>query len=241
MRWSFAEVSTIVLIALLSLLDAALYSGVFRGYDPDAAGATETYLPPASAARSAAERAEQDDSADLPGVFVPTQGRKHTADYPHHDRVPFCLDGEPHDDCYASNPPTSGLHLPTARGVVIGPGVAIDLPPDPGVYAFEIPRESIPHLQEHAGVFLGYNCASDACRAAVTSAESIVRHELTLGARVVMAPDSDLPPDTIALASWTRFDSFAAGEYTDHQVRRFIQVHSCRFDPEGFCMQAPHT
>jgi hypothetical protein len=50
-----------------------------------------------------------------------------------------------------------------------------------------------------------------------------------------MAPDSDLDADTIALASWTRIDSMPAAEYDDARVRAFIEAHSCRFDPEGFC------
>jgi hypothetical protein len=45
----------------------------------------------------------------------------------------------------------------------------------------------------------------------------------------------DLDADTIALASWTRVDSFDAAEYGDGRVREFIRAHSCRFDPEGFC------
>jgi len=67
----------------------------------------------------------------------------------------------------------------------------------------------------------------------------LVSEELSLGARVVMAPDSDLSPDTVGLASWTRYDTFAAADYTDGRVRDFIKAHSCRFDPEGFCPARP--
>ena len=67
----------------------------------------------------------------------------------------------------------------------------------------------------------------------------LVKQELSLGARVIMSPDSDLAEDTIGLASWTRFDTFDAEDYIDARARSFIKAHSCRFDPEGFCAQQP--
>jgi hypothetical protein len=121
------------------------------------------------------------------------------------------------------------------QDVDLGDGNVIDLPPPPGIYRFVIPREAIPHIQEHAGVYLGYNCVRDACDDAVERAERLVDQLTTLGARVVMSPDPDLEDDTIALASWTRVDSFDAGDYSDERVSEFIDAHSCRFDPEGFC------
>jgi hypothetical protein len=66
-----------------------------------------------------------------------------------------------------------------------------------------------------------------------------VFEELSLGGRIVMARDSDLAEDTIGLAAWTRFDTFAATDYTDERARGFIKAHSCRFDPEGFCKKRP--
>jgi hypothetical protein len=109
------------------------------------------------------------------------------------------------------------------------------MPPEPGIYDFPVPRESIPHIQEHAGVYAGFHCASDACNDAATRFRTIVRQELQLGERIVLSPDPDLPVDTIALASWTRVDRFAAGDFSADRVRAFIDAHSCRFDPEGFC------
>jgi hypothetical protein len=114
-------------------------------------------------------------------------------------------------------------------------GSTISIPPQPGVYETAIPRESIPHLQEHAGVFVGYNCASPDCEAVVERLFSVVAQSLDNDKRVVMAPSPDLPPDTIGLASWTRVDAFPSAEYTDDRVQDFIDTHSCRFDPEGFC------
>jgi hypothetical protein len=121
------------------------------------------------------------------------------------------------------------------RNARLSNGNVVNIPPDPGIYDFGIPREAIPHLQEHAGVFLGYNCESAPCEETVDRIARLVSGELALGARVVMAPFEDLAVDTIALASWTRIDTFPAAESTDDRVRNFIKAHSCRFDPEGFC------
>jgi hypothetical protein len=186
--------------------------------------------------RAAAEEAEQDDSDGLPGRFVPNQGRSHVSQG---ERVEYCRDAPLTNACYSTVPPTSGLHLGVQRNVRLASADVVNIPPDPAIYDFEIPREAIPHLQEHAGVFLGYNCASDDCRATVNRIERLVEEELALGARVVMAPLSDLDPDAIALASWTRLDSFTAAGYSDQRVRSFIKAHSCRFDPEGFCPDRP--
>jgi len=122
---------------------------------------------------SAAERGERDDSADLPGTFVPSQGRGHfDGGLIGHLMTPFCT-GVPHSDtsdpeieietvgpvnrCYLSNLPSSGEHLGVQRNVDLGGGLMINIPPDPDVYPhdIEIPRDSIPHILEHAGVFVG--------------------------------------------------------------------------------------
>ncbi len=237
MRVNGPELLTFTLIFIAILVNVGLYGGFIEAYDP-AGGAPNTEQQ--DARRAAAARAEADDSGDLPGRFVATQGRRHTGAWPldASARIPFCPEGDIADACYASNPPTSGLHAPVARGVVID-GAVINLPPEPGIYDVMIPREAIPHLQEHAGVYVGYNCGADACDAAVEQMRTLVKQELSLGARVIMSPDSDLVEDTIGLASWTRFDTFAAEAYTDGRVRSFIKAHSCRFDPEGFCEQQP--
>jgi hypothetical protein len=225
MRWR--ERTLAAMIALLAVADAALYGGVLTHGDARAIGGL-----PAGALR-ADQRAEIDDSASLPGRYVPPQGRKHTpGGYPLPARVPFCAPDAIADTCYASNPPTSGLHMPVER-VRLEDGHVLQVPPDPGVYGFVIPREAIPHIQEHAGVYVGYRCTSGC--AAVDAATQVVRQELALGARVVMSPDPDLAPDTIAAASWTRVDVMSLADYSDDRLRAFIKAHSCRFDPERFC------
>lgn len=242
-----ADWTALSLILILALFHAALLGGVFRGEDAIRVPASFDLrsLPEGTAPTirepSAAELAEADDSPGLPGRFVPTQGKFHSGVWPG-DRVPYCPEGQVRDDCYASLPPSSGLHAPVQRAVRLADGSVTPLPPNPGVYAFDLPRETVSHIQEHAGVFVGYNCASDACAETIDTLAALVVEELSVGARVVMARFSDLPPDTIGLASWTRVDTFAAAEFDAIRLSAFIKTHSCRFDPEGFCReQAPQS
>jgi hypothetical protein len=232
------EIIMWVLIIGAALANVAIYSGVVLGEDAiDLRVASDTGEPAEDSPAARAIAAETDSSPGLPGTFVPTQGRRHTPAYGEDHEVPFCAAGEVSDQCYASNPPTSGLHLPVQRGVELPDGNVVNIPPDPGIYDFEVPRESIPHLQEHAGVYVGYHCVSAACDAAVESLTNAVSQQLDRGERVVMAPSSDLPEDTIGLASWTRYDTFPVSDYSEGRALRFIEAHSCRFDPEGFCAE----
>jgi hypothetical protein len=143
-------------------------------------------------------------------------------------------------DCYNSNPPSSGRHLGVQRNVDVGGGLVINIPPDPDVYPHdvEIPRDAIPHILEHAGVYVGWNCAEgdQACLDTVQQVEDLVNQRIDNNDdRVVMSINKDLPEGTIGLASWTRTMVFPYAEYSEDAVRDFISTHSCRFDPEGFC------
>jgi hypothetical protein len=249
---SAPEIIMWLLIAGVALINVAIYTGVVRGEDavdlrqPRPAGepflsTTPEASPTLSPDRQQAHDAELDDSPDLPGRFVPTQGRQHTDPYPLDERIRFCPENEISNDCYASNPPTSGLHLPVQGTVRLTDGNAIKIPPDPGTYDFEIPREAIPHLQEHAGVFVGYHCVTNACEQAVEELKNLVSQKLSLGARVVLAPSPDLAEDTIGMAAWTRVDVLPIDDYSEDRISRFIDAHSCRFDPEGFCPEGSPT
>jgi hypothetical protein len=229
------EIALWLLIVGVALLNVALYTGVVEGEDAVDVSLVATDPAPGDSAADRAIIAEHDDSDDLPGMFVATQGRQHTNAWEEEHTVEFCPEGEIRESCYASNPPTSGLHLPVERDVTLSSGDVLNIPPDPGIYAFEIPRESIPHLQEHAGVYAGFNCTSAACDEAVDQLTNLVTQLLQSGHRVVLAPSSDLPSDAIGLASWTRYERFLAPDYSDERASRFIETHSCRFDPEGFC------
>ena len=143
-------------------------------------------------------------------------------------------------NCRNSNPPSSGPHLNVQRKVDVGGGNIINIPADPNVYPpdVQIPRDAIPHILEHAGVFVGYNCADgdSACQDVVSQLTDLVNSRIDdHGNRVVMANDSDLVPGTIGLSSWTRVLDFKYQDYDKNLVERFISVNSCRFDPEGFC------
>ena len=203
---------------------------------------------------------DEDPDPNLPGTFVPAQERGHfnRTFNPDREPLPFCdgvatadetgassvsiatpLAGE-QNDCYSSNPPSSGWHLGVQRNVEVAPGAAINIPPDPDVYPadIEIPREAIPHILEHAGVFVGYHCADGdaACADVVEQIEGIVNDRIDSNDdRAVMARDSDLPEGTVGLASWTRVDAFPYADFTEARVVDFIGTHSCRVDAEGFC------
>jgi Protein of unknown function (DUF3105) len=235
---SFAGLSEgflIALIAVFAAINVAFYSGAI-GLPRSADVAVPAVSAPVASGTPVRPDiiAESDASADLPGTFVPTQGRQHIEPYPL-QTVAFCPPEQVRNDCYASNPPTSGLHLPVEPLIVLPGGQRMKVPPDPGIYDFAIPRESIPHIEEHAGVYVGYRCGGDACGDVLERLKAVVSQELSLGERVVLTPDPDLDADTIGLAAWTRVDVFSVGDYTDERVRGFIKAHSCRFDPERFC------
>lgn len=247
---AIGRVTVYSLLSLIVLVNVSLYAGFYSGVikaddavdlrqAPAFRDARTPAQPTAVPTANAADRAELDASEAIPGIYVAPQGRQHTGAYPLRDRVAFCVEGAVKPTCYASNPPTSGLHVPVQGTVRLPDGQRLKLPPDPGVYDVEIPREAIPHIQEHAGVYIGYNCASDACRSAAERLKTLVGQENLIGARVVLSPDSDLATDEIGMASWTRYDRFSAADYSDDRVRTFIKANSCRFDPEGFCPIAP--
>ena len=145
-------------------------------------------------------------------------------------------------NCYDSNPPSSGRHLNTARNVDIGNGKTINIPPDPNVYEsnVEIPRDAVPHILEHSGVFVGYHCkdGDSDCQGVVQKLTDLVNDRIdNHDNRVVMAIDTDLPEGTIGLSSWTRVLDFPSTDWDNQKgnAESFISKHSCRFDPENFC------
>ena len=142
--------------------------------------------------------------------------------------------------CHNSNPPSSGEHIGVQRNVDIGGGLIINIPPDPDVYPHdvEIPRDAIAHILEHAGVYVGWNCAEgdQACLDVVQQVEDLANSRIdNNGDRVIMSINLDLPVGTIAAASWTRVLSVPFAEYDEGAFSDFIGTHACRFDPEGFC------
>lgn len=223
-------------IVLTALANVVLYGGVFVETEARGNDAPVPATPSGTRETSPAEQAliaERDASAALPGQFVPTQGRSHVRRIG--QTVDFCPVAQVRADCYASNPPTSGLHRGVERAADVGGGRRMDIPPSPGLYDGPVPREAISHILEHAGVFVGYRCDTPQCEQAAGALGVLVLDALGRGKRVVLAPDPDLAPNTIALVAWTRHDVMNAADYEDARARAFIDAHSCRFDPEGFC------
>ena len=142
-------------------------------------------------------------------------------------------------DCHNANPPASGEHLGVQRNVDIGDGKIINIPPDPDVYPrdVEIPRDAIAHILEHAGVYVGWNCAEgdQACLDVVTQVEDLVNIRIdNHGDRVVMSIDLDLPIGTIGASAWTRVLNVKYEEYDESVLEDFIGTHACRYNPESF-------
>jgi hypothetical protein len=163
----------------------------------------------------AAEAAADDDSPDLPGQFFPSQGNDHLNA---NTIYPICND-EITENCYASNPPTSGPHDP--------------VPVQWGVYDQPQPKERLIHNMEHAGIVIWYNCTD--CDKVVSELQDIVLKDLQDGKLRVMSPYPDMEPNTIALTAWTRLDKFSVDEFDPDRVRRFFDAHDCRYDLENFC------
>ena len=150
-------------------------------------------------------------------------------------------------NCYNSNPPSSGKHLNVQRNVDVGGGIIMNIPADPDVYPddVEMPRDAIPHILEHAGVFVGWNCAERRHRLHRRRPEAQgprqrphrqQRQPRRHGARqrparghhrhVVVDARAQLPVPATGTA--------------EGLVENFIGTNSCRFDPEGFCASRAH-
>lgn len=143
--------------------------------------------------------------------------------------------------CRNSNPPSSGPHYNTQNNVDLGNGAILQhIPADPDVYPDDIviPRDSIPHILEHAGVFVGWNCADgdSACTDAVQKMKDVVNSRIDVNHnRVVMARDPDMAPGVIGMASWQCWEQFKYQDYNKDNFTKFISKNSCRVDWEGFC------
>jgi len=177
-----------------------------------------------SSTPSAAAAVEQDQDPNLPGQWVdpgavyPNTG-EHVA-----GTVPFCqdtstpLNAEGKVTCYHSNPPTSGPHSAT------------DVPW--GVYDKPVPKEQLVHNMEHGGVIVWYNCTN--CDELVAQIKNVVEGYRKDGKELVMTPYPGMEENTIALTAWSRLDKFPTSDYTEDRLRRFVDAHERRFNPENF-------
>lgn len=220
-------------------LPGVFYPSQGRGHFPGLYSPDRESIPYCEGVRHSGEDDDEDASA-TPGSPTPTPTATRTpadADTtPDPEATPTRVEG-----CHTSNPPSSGEHLNAQRNVDLGNGVGIDqFPPQPDVYERDIvfPRDIIPHILEHAGVFVGYNCAEgdQACQDVVDDLASLVNDRIDNNDdRVVMGRFPDLPEGEIGLSSWTRVLNMTYEEYDRDLARDFIATHACRFDPEGFC------
>jgi hypothetical protein len=173
---------------------------------------------------SAATAAEQDRDPNLPGQWVDPGGvYPDTGD--HVDgTVPLCedattpvnADGKP--TCYGSNPPTSGPHSPKDVRW--------------GIYVEPVPKEQLVHSMKHGGIVIWYNCSD--CDELVAAIRDVAEGYLSDGRELVMTPYPGMEENTIALTAWSRLDKFSVQDYSEERLRRFIEAHERRFNPEGF-------
>lgn len=109
-----------------------------------------------------------------------------------------------HEHAYNSNPPTSGWHYPR--------------PAEWGVYKEELADETVIHNLEHGGIWIAYKPdISEEIQAKLEKFSEIY------GRKIIVAPRAKNDTD-IALAAWTRLDTFSASEYSDERVDKFIKA-----------------
>lgn len=160
---------------------------------------------------------EQDSSAALPGVFYPSQGN-------HHLQV-----GMPFTQ-YNSNPPTSGPHWLAGHPYQLPSGAAIATPPQWGIYAEELPNETLVHSMEHGGVVIWYRPRTGCDAACVTDLRTLVRRYLGRNHHLILVPSGGLD-HAIAVTAWTRLETF--DRFDASAIARFISAHEGRYNPEN--------
>lgn len=177
------------------------------------------------------QKAEQDASTSLPGVYYPVHpgfdGRYGTADDRQHFAngitYPLCSADQIANNeisnplCYTSNPPVSGPHAVSPM-----PFKVLDNP---------APKENLIHDMEHGGVVIWYNTSN---QDVINQLKDITNSALDRRRLVVMSEYKDMEADTIAVTAWTRIDKFSASQMDRKRVQDFIEAHNKRFNPEGF-------
>lgn len=182
----------------------------------------------ATPVRKSAAEAELDADPAIPGRYVPPHpgpdGRPGTGDERLHiidGSWPICtaeqLAANRINECYHSNPPTSGIHAPSATAL--------------GVLANPATKEQLVHSMEHGAVVVWHNTRDEAV---IGELRAIVQAALAERRLVVMSAYAGMEAETIAVTSWTRIDKFPVSQFTPRRVRQFIEINERRFNPEGF-------
>jgi len=157
--------------------------------------------------------ADQDASPTLPGTYYPP--RAFIPDLEQHMNP-----GQVYDN-YSSNPPTSGPHDPS--------------PVKWGIYEEPQPKEKLVHNMEHGGVVIWYNCPG--CTDLIENLKRVAQDYLNRGGHIVMTPYPSLTDARIGVTAWTRLDKMM--EFDEARIRRFIEVHEGRFNPEDIPSSRP--
>ena len=177
------------------------------------------------------QKAEQDASTSLPGVYYPVHpgfdGRYGTQDDRQHFAngitYPICSADQVANNtisnplCYTSNPPVSGPHAVSPLAFKVLDNAA--------------PKENLIHNMEHGGVVIWYNTSN---QDVVNQLKDITNSALDRRRIVVMSEYTGMEADTIAVTSWTRMDKFPVSQMDRKRVQDFIEAHNKRFNPEGF-------
>lgn len=154
---------------------------------------------PPSTAPASSTGATPSPAVSGPGVFYPSQGHAHWE----RPKLKTFV--------YNSTPPTSGPHEE-----VFADGYINTKPLSRAIQA---------HLLEHGSVLIQYNCS---CPSLVSKLTDISRSfdtynpqmAMEMGKAVIIAPNSSLPKNKIALTAWTRL--LMLDRYDEKAIKGFI-------------------
>jgi hypothetical protein len=178
------------------------------------------------AGTDAAQRAEADQSTDLPGVWVDLAtlyGGPYGDDAPHVRReVDYSDQGD--------TPPVGGPHWGSSGCATSAEDSPPFCGPAPwGIYREPWDEETLVHNMEHGGVVIWYNTTN---QTVIDELEALVTDHVEDDDILVLAPYPQMEEEMVAITSWSRRDKFPVSEYTKERIDNFIDAHLCRFNPE---------
>lgn len=185
---------------------------------------------------SGAVKVEADANPDLPGEFVnlpeiygddsgPASYGGSPPTAPHVTRdVDYEEDGQ-------GLPPTGGPHWGSGRcSTDLDSSTAFCGPVPEGFYREPWDAESLIHNMEHTGIVVWFNTTDqEILDDLLEFAEDNNRRFL------VVSSYPDMEEETVAITGWSRRLIMSVDDYDRDQLQDFLDVHECRFDPEGFC------
>ena len=191
---------------------------------------------PASNSNEGAQAVEADADPDLPGEFVnlpeiyandsgPASYGGSPPTAPHVTRdVDYEADGQ-------SLPPAGGPHWGSGRcSTDLDSSAAFCGPVPEGFYTEPWDAESLVHNMEHTGVVVWYNTTDQEILDDLRDFAEDNRSRF-----LVVSRYPDMEEETVAISGWSRRLIVSVDDYDRDQLQDFMDVHECRFDPEGFC------